>query len=136
MYIFYLSYCVVGSFTIGCDHDAKLIVESIIGWKHIKPPQNCNHMYNFFAINCFDNIWISLLGYFFFLKVYLISFRLHVINYVEKFNIEEFKCMECIHDKIIPITKFENLNIYFKTRVVHGILGQMFLWCMILIYIN
>jgi hypothetical protein len=24
--------------------------------------------------------------------------------------------------KIIPITKFENLNIYFKTKVVDGIL--------------
>jgi hypothetical protein len=31
--------------------------------------------------------------------------------------------MEYIHDKIIPITKFEILNIYFKIRVVDGILG-------------
>jgi hypothetical protein len=38
-------------------------------------------------------------------------------------NIEEFECMEYICDKIIPITKSENLNIYFKTRVVDGILG-------------
>jgi hypothetical protein len=36
-------------------------------------------------------------------------------------NIEEFECMEYIHDKIIPIIEFE--IIYFKTRVVDGILG-------------
>jgi hypothetical protein len=38
-------------------------------------------------------------------------------------NIEEFECMEYICDKIIVVTKFENLNMYFKTRVVDGILG-------------
>jgi hypothetical protein len=37
-------------------------------------------------------------------------------------NIEEFECMEYIHDKIILIIEFEILNIYFKTRVVDGIL--------------
>jgi hypothetical protein len=31
--------------------------------------------------------------------------------------------MEYISDKIIPVTKFENLNIYFKTKVADGILG-------------
>jgi hypothetical protein len=31
--------------------------------------------------------------------------------------------MEYIHDKILPIIEIENLNIYFKTRVVDGILG-------------
>jgi hypothetical protein len=31
--------------------------------------------------------------------------------------------MEYIRDKIILVTKFENLDIYFKTRVVDGILG-------------
>jgi len=31
--------------------------------------------------------------------------------------------MEYIHHKIILVTEFENLNIYFKTRVVDGILG-------------
>jgi hypothetical protein len=30
--------------------------------------------------------------------------------------------MEYINDKIIFLTQFENLNIYFKTRVVDGIL--------------
>jgi hypothetical protein len=38
-------------------------------------------------------------------------------------NIEEFECMEYIHDKIILVIEFKNLNIYFKTMVVHGILG-------------
>jgi hypothetical protein len=38
-------------------------------------------------------------------------------------NIEEFECMEYIHDQIMPITKFENLNMYLKSKVVDGILG-------------
>jgi hypothetical protein len=38
-------------------------------------------------------------------------------------KIEDFECMEYIHDKIILVTKFEILNIYFKTKVVDGILG-------------
>jgi hypothetical protein len=38
-------------------------------------------------------------------------------------SIKEFECMEYIHDKIILVTEFENLNIYFKTKVVNGILG-------------
>jgi hypothetical protein len=38
-------------------------------------------------------------------------------------NIEKFERMEYIHDKIIFVTKFEILNIYFKTRVVDGIIG-------------
>jgi hypothetical protein len=38
-------------------------------------------------------------------------------------NIEKFERMEYIHDKIIPVIEFENLNIYFKTKVVHGIFG-------------
>jgi hypothetical protein len=41
-------------------------------------------------------------------------------------NIEKLEHMEYICDKIIPITKFENLNIYLKTRVVDGIFGQIF----------
>jgi hypothetical protein len=38
-------------------------------------------------------------------------------------NIEKFEHLEYIHDKIIPITKFEILIIYFKTKVVDGIIG-------------
>jgi hypothetical protein len=38
-------------------------------------------------------------------------------------NIENFEHMEYIHDKIIFITEFEILNIYFKIRVLDGILG-------------
>jgi hypothetical protein len=37
-------------------------------------------------------------------------------------NIENFERMEYIRDKIILIIEFENLNIYFKIRVVDGIL--------------
>jgi hypothetical protein len=37
-------------------------------------------------------------------------------------NIEEFEHMEYIRDKIISIIEFEILNIYFKSRVVNGIL--------------
>jgi hypothetical protein len=38
-------------------------------------------------------------------------------------NIEKFECREKICDKIILVTKFEILNLYFKTEVVNGILG-------------
>jgi len=52
-------------------------------------------------------------------------------------NIEDFERMEYICDKIILVTEFEILNVYFKTWVVDGILGCIFfLWCMILININ
>jgi hypothetical protein len=34
--------------------------------------------------------------------------------------------MEYIRDKIKPVTKFKNLDIYFKTRVMDGILGVNF----------
>jgi len=36
---------------------------------------------------------------------------------------EEFEYREYICDKIIFITKFENLNIYFKISVVDGTFG-------------
>jgi hypothetical protein len=38
-------------------------------------------------------------------------------------NVEKFECMEYIYNKIILIREFENLNIYFKIKVVDGILG-------------
>jgi hypothetical protein len=38
-------------------------------------------------------------------------------------NIEKFEHMEYICDKIILVIEFEILNIYFKTRVVDGIVG-------------
>jgi hypothetical protein len=31
-------------------------------WKHIKPPINCSHKYDLFAIRIFGDIWISHLG--------------------------------------------------------------------------
>jgi hypothetical protein len=38
-------------------------------------------------------------------------------------NVEEFGHMEYICDKITHIVEFKILNIYFKTKVVDGILG-------------
>jgi hypothetical protein len=68
-----------------------------------------------------------ILDYFCFFKVYLISFRFHLINFFENLtNIEKFEHMEYICDKIIFVTKFEILNTYFKTKVVNKILGVNF----------
>jgi hypothetical protein len=50
------------------------------------PPPNCSHMYNLSVILFFHNVWTSHLGLFLFVLSYLISFRLHLINYFEKFN--------------------------------------------------
>jgi hypothetical protein len=36
---------------------------------------------------------------------------------------KKIKHMEYICDKIIHIIKFEKMHIYFKTRVVNGIIG-------------
>jgi hypothetical protein len=48
-------------------------------------------------------------------------------------NIENFEHMKYICDKIIFIAKFEILNIYFKIKVLDGILGRLFYdvwyWC-------
>jgi len=41
-------------------------------------------------------------------------------------NIENFECMVYICDKIIPITEFENLNMYLISKVVDGIIGWIF----------
>jgi len=38
-------------------------------------------------------------------------------------NIQELEYIDNICNKIIPNTKFENLHICFKSRVVGGILG-------------
>jgi hypothetical protein len=35
-------------------------------------------------------------------------------------NIEKFECMEYTCDKIIPIIKFENLNMHLKIKVGNG----------------
>jgi len=48
---------------------------------------------------------------------------------------EKLECVEYICDKIIHITKVWK-NICFKTKVVNGTTGWIFLWCMILIYMN
>jgi hypothetical protein len=107
-----------------------------IGWKHTKPLTNCNHI--LFAIYVFTNIWTSHLELFFvyFKYIWLALDFIWSIILKKKTNIEEFECMECICDKIIRVVEFENFNIYFKTKVVNGILKHFFLWCMIFIYIN
>jgi hypothetical protein len=38
-------------------------------------------------------------------------------------NIENFEYMEYVCDQIIFVIEFENLNMYFKSKVVDGILG-------------
>jgi hypothetical protein len=104
------------------------------GWNHTKPPKNCSFKYVFFFCN---NVFLVMYGhhilnYFFLIEVYMVSFKLNLINYFEKSN----KYWKNWTYEIIFVTKFENLNIYFKTKVVDGIFGWIFLWCMILIYIN
>jgi hypothetical protein len=37
----------------------------LLGWKHTKPPKNCNHKYNLSTINFFGNVWTSHLKLFF-----------------------------------------------------------------------
>jgi hypothetical protein len=37
-------------------------------------------------------------------------------------NIEKIEHIKYIYDKIIPIIEFEIFNIYFRTKVVNGIL--------------
>ncbi len=65
-----------------------------------------------------------ILNYFCLFSIYVISFKPNLINYLKNpIDIEKIEQMEYICDKRIPITKFEILNIYFKTRVVDGILG-------------
>ncbi len=67
-----------------------------------------HHILNFFA--CFKYILLTL------------DFIQSIIL-KNSINIENFEHTKYIHDKIILARKFENLNIYFKTRVVDGILG-------------
>jgi len=62
--------------------------------------------------------WVSCV----FSLVYLISFKLKLVNYFKNLtNIKKLECMEYICD-IIFITKSENLHIYFKIRIV----GEIF----------
>jgi len=58
--------------------------------------------------------WVSCV----FSLVYLISFKLKLVNYFKNStNIKKLECMEHICD-IEFITKFENLHIYFKIKVM------------------
>ncbi len=40
------------------------------GWKHTKPPKNCSHKFNLFAIKFFANIWLHL-GFLFVCFIYI-----------------------------------------------------------------
>ncbi len=69
----------------------------------------------------------NILDYFCFLKyIWLHLDFIKSIILKNSTNIEEIERMEDIRDKIIPIIEFENLNIYFKTKVVDGFLGEFF----------
>ncbi len=74
-------------------------------------------------IFCFKYIWLALN-------------LIQSIIFKNPTNIEKIEHMEYICNKIMPVAKFEKLHIYFKTRVVGGIIGWIFSWSMILIYIN
>jgi hypothetical protein len=64
---------------------------------------------------------------FFLFWIYLIRFRFNLIIFWKILtNIEELEHMEYICDKLIPVIKFENFHIYFKTRVVVEFLGDLF----------
>ncbi len=50
--------------------------------------------------------------------------KLNLFNFLKNStNNEKFECMEYICDKIILVIEFEKLHIYFKTKVVSGIIG-------------
>jgi len=51
-------------------------------------------------------------------------------------NISELQHMKYICEEIILIMKYEKLHTYFKTKVVGGIFWWIFLWSLLLIYIN
>jgi hypothetical protein len=101
----------------------------IFGWKHIKPPKNCNHKYNFFTIKIFGNIWTSVLVIFScFNYIWLALDLIKSIILKIPSKIEKFECMEYIYDQIISIIKFENLNMYLKSKVVDGIFRRIFFY--------
>jgi hypothetical protein len=68
---------------------------------------------------------IYFLFYFSFWHIFTHTHNIYIyINKVKNpTNIEEFERIEYIYERIIPIIEFEILNIYFRTRVVDGILG-------------
>jgi len=72
---------------------------------------------------CFKYIWLAL------------DLIYSIILKISK-NIEEFECMEYNCDQIILFIEFEILNMYLKVGLLMEFLGEFFLWCMILIYIN
>jgi hypothetical protein len=64
----------------------KLIVPIEKGENTLNPPKIIITHIIFLQLNFLLMYGHHILDYFFFFKVYLISFRLHLINYFEKFN--------------------------------------------------
>ncbi len=102
-------------------------------WKHTKAPKiviTNKKIYNYFWIEYGHYILDDFSSF----KIYLISFRLNLVKFFF------FKCWKIwtywIYLWQNNITKFENLHIYFKIKVVSESFGQFFLWLMVLIYIN
>jgi hypothetical protein len=72
---------------------------------------------------CFKYIWLTL--------------DLKQLIILKNFtNIENFEHMKYICNIIIFMTKFQNLRMYFKTKIVGGIFGWIFFGWMILIIIT
>jgi len=96
--------------------------KALKGWKHTKPLKNYNHMYNFFAIS-----FLITYEHHIFILFYFILFIL-CYSGIQKYskNIEKCEHMEYIRDKIILITKFENLHIYLKVGVWVEFFGEFF----------
>jgi len=88
-------------------------------WKHIEAPKKV--ITNKFFFNYF---WIEYGHYIldFFLNIYLISFRLNLVKFF--FNWKNWTYGIYLWQN--NITKFENLHIYFKIRVVGESFGQNF----------
>ncbi len=105
---------------------------AVNGHKHNKALKNCCHRYNIFIFSFFGNIWRPHIGFFCLSKVMFISFILKLINFFKTKNVKELEHMEYICDKVILVTKHENLHIYFKTKIMGWIFCWMFLWWMTL----
>jgi hypothetical protein len=78
-------------------------------------------MYNFFAIIFLITYEHHILNFLNFLKV--IFYFIYIMLFKYSKNIQKCEHMEYIRDKIILVTKFENLHIYLKSRGMSGIFG-------------
>jgi hypothetical protein len=62
-------------------HKMNTIYESTLS-----PLKNCSHKYNFLQLSFLATYEHHILDYFFFLKVYMISLKLNLMNYLKKSN--------------------------------------------------